>query len=182
MLCVWWTARCIVQRELLLPAGQTVSATVYNVSTKNWKLRSLHSWLARVLFYWMKTQNHVWLRWLVRPLSALVGKLWCTHHIPQTSQHQTAACPIHWTTTCGDDSSEPLTMWKPRWMDCLLPLVRSSITMEFTVFHHVGRRSSVATVTIFYATGIIVITVWRFVVSSLIPTELFFVTFIVLIC
>jgi hypothetical protein len=30
MLCVWWTARGVVHRELLLPAGQTVSATVYS--------------------------------------------------------------------------------------------------------------------------------------------------------
>jgi histone-lysine N-methyltransferase SETMAR len=28
-LCVWWTARGTVRRELLLPAGQTISATVY---------------------------------------------------------------------------------------------------------------------------------------------------------
>jgi hypothetical protein len=172
MLCVWWTARCIVHRELL-PAGQTVSATVYNVSTKNWKLRSLHSWLATVLFYCMITQNHTWLRWLVRPLSALVGKLWCTHHSPQIPHHQTVTCSIHCTTTFEDDSSEPMTMWKPHWMDSLLPVLRSSITVEFMVFHHVGRRSSMATVTIFDATGIIFIDVWRFEVSSLIPTELF---------
>jgi hypothetical protein len=62
---------------------------------------------------------------------------------------------------------------KPHWMDCLLPVLRSSITMEFMVFRHVGRRSSMATVTIFDATGIIFINVWRSEVSSLIPTELF---------
>jgi hypothetical protein len=58
----------------------------WNVSTKNRKLRSLHSWIARLLLCCMITQNHMWLRWLVRPLSTLVGKLWCTHHIPQISQ------------------------------------------------------------------------------------------------
>jgi hypothetical protein len=45
--------------------------------------------------------------------------------------------------------------------------------MEFMVFRHVGRRSSMATVTIFDATGIIFINVWRFEVLSLIPTGLF---------
>jgi hypothetical protein len=158
MLCVRWTARCIVHRELP-SAGQIISATVYNVSTKNWKLRSLQSWLATELFYCMITQNHMWPRWLVRPLSALVGKLLCNHHSPQIPHHQTVACSIHWTTTFEDDSSEPLTVWKPHWMDCLRPALRSSITMEFMVFHHVGRRSSMATVTIFDATGIIFISV-----------------------
>jgi hypothetical protein len=45
--------------------------------------------------------------------------------------------------------------------------------MEFMVFHQVGRRLSMATVTIFDGTDIIFINVWRFEVSSLIPTELF---------
>jgi hypothetical protein len=45
--------------------------------------------------------------------------------------------------------------------------------VEFMVFHHVDRRSSMATVTIYDATGIIFINVWHFEVSSLIPTELF---------
>jgi hypothetical protein len=45
--------------------------------------------------------------------------------------------------------------------------------MGFMVFHHVCRRSSMATVTIFDATAIIFINVWRFEMSSIIPTELF---------
>jgi hypothetical protein len=66
-----------------------------------------------------------------------------------------------------------LKTWKPHWTDCLLPVLRSSNTMEFMVFHQVGRSSSMAAVTIFYATGIISINAWCFEVSSLIPTELF---------
>jgi hypothetical protein len=46
--------------------------------------------------------------------------------------------------------------------------------LEFMVFHHVGRRSSMATVD---ATGIIFINVWRFEVLSLILTELFWLLY-----
>jgi hypothetical protein len=46
----------------------------------------------------------------------------------------------------------------------------------FVVFHLVGRRSSMATVTIFDDTGIIFINVWSFEVSSLITREIFWLT------
>ena len=145
-----------MHRELL-PAGQTINATVYcqQLSRVHEKLKTLDPALLNrkgVLLLQDNAKTHV-ARMTRAPFYALDGKHYCIRHTPRTLHRPIITCSIPWTITFEDASSNPYLRCKMHLIPSSLHGPPSSIAMESMAFQDVGRRSSMLMGTIFDLPG-----------------------------